>query len=430
MAVDVEIVRLRHEAVARAEQLGRRGCAELGLLDVAAIEADEMVMVTGMAADVGRLGAGEQPHGARLTEQLERPVGRRQAQLRVSALRQFVEVADGEPARKRAECCDDGAPLRCRSDALWEDGLRVLVSGHAGRLVENDSQDKWKGGWRPCDNPASVVGLRGTVVALSAFLALVSQAGGETRNGAPLPARSTAYGVKILLPNAEPIVAGAVSGPPSAYESAGGFTYPAEGSVVSAASVSGRASLGGAGARALAGSDLRKVVLFGGEITADAVIARSTAVASPGDVESDYGATQVTNLVALGQPVSPSANLRVALGDWGHMTLLQEHERRFGRFQRGWVTVLDVQLDVDHAGLPVGTRILVGYADATARAQPLAAPLAATKHLTTPAKTPPAAQVPPVPGSAAVSDFRSGLAAPARWDRFRSCSSHPRSRAV
>ena len=232
-----------------------------------------------------------------------------------------------------------------------------------------------------------MVGLRGTVVGLSVFLALVSQAGGETRTGAPLPARSSAYGdqdpaserradrrrrgqrpaVRVReAPAASPIRPTARSSAPS--------------------SVSARASLGGGGARALAGSDLRSVALFGGEITADAVIARSTALASPGEVESDYGATQITNLVVLGQPVSASAELRVALGDWGHLTLLQEHERRFGRFQRGWVTVLDVQLDADHAGLPVGTRILVGYADATARAQPVAASLAATKHVTTPTK--------------------------------------------
>ncbi len=242
-----------------------------------------------------------------------------------------------------------------------------------------------------------MVGLRGTVVGLSVFLALVSQAGGETRNGAPLPARSSAYGIKILLPNAEPIVAGAVSGPPSAYEKAGGFAYPADGSVVRASSVSARASLGGGGARALAGSDLRSVALFGGEITADTVIARSTALASPGEVQSDYGATQITSLVVLGQPVSPSAELRVALGDWGHLTLLQAHERRFGRYQRGWVTVLDVQLDADHAGLPVGTRILVGYADATVRAQPVASSLAATKHVTAPRKAAPEQQVAPLP---------------------------------
>lgn len=242
-----------------------------------------------------------------------------------------------------------------------------------------------------------MVGIRGTVVGLSVFLALVSQAGGETRNGFALPARSTAYGVKILLPNAEPIVAGAVSGPPSAYESAGGFAYPADGSIVTARSVSGRATAGGRGARAAAGADLRNVVLFGGEVTAGAVVARSTAVASGSDLESGYGATQITNLVVLGQPISPSADLRVALGDWGHLTLLQERERQFGRFQRGWVTVLDVQLDADHAGLPIGTRILVGYADATARARPAAAALAATKRLTAPAKAAAPVRVAPLP---------------------------------
>ena len=52
-AVDVELVRLRREAVA-ALQLGRVGRgAELGLLDRAARDADEMVVMAGPAADVG-----------------------------------------------------------------------------------------------------------------------------------------------------------------------------------------------------------------------------------------------------------------------------------------------------------------------------------------------------------------------------------------
>ena len=39
-----------------------------------------------------------------------------------------------------------------------------------------------------------------------------------------------------------------------------------------------------------------------------------------------------------------------------------------------WVTVLDVWLDAPHAGLPTGTRILIGYADALASAAPASTP--------------------------------------------------------
>jgi murein DD-endopeptidase MepM/ murein hydrolase activator NlpD len=227
------------------------------------------------------------------------------------------------------------------------------------------------------------VGKRGFVVGAALVSVLVAQASAETGLGVAAPARSAAYGIKILLPNADPIVAGAVSGPPSTYESAGGFAYPADGSVVRAASVSARATTSPRGLRALAGSDLRTVVLFGGEVTVDAVVARSAAVASGGTVDSSTGATQITGLVALGQPVTPSGGLRVQLADWGHLTLLQENERAFGRFQRGWITAVDVRLDADHAGLPVGTRIIVGYAETTARAQSVAKTRGADKRLAT-----------------------------------------------
>jgi murein DD-endopeptidase MepM/ murein hydrolase activator NlpD len=207
-----------------------------------------------------------------------------------------------------------------------------------------------------------MVGVRGTAVGLCTLLMLVSQAGGETRS-APAPPRSQAYGVKILLPNSEPIVAGAVTGPPSTYDSAGAFSYPEDGSIVRVGTMTGRA-VAAVGTRATAGSDLRKVELFDGDVTADAVVARSSSLSAAGSSESKYGATQITNLVVLGQQVEPAPDLRIALGDWGHLTLLEERERTNGRLHRGWVTVLDVRLDADHAGLPIGTRILVGYAAA------------------------------------------------------------------
>ena len=219
-----------------------------------------------------------------------------------------------------------------------------------------------------------MAGLRGVVVGLGVLLALVARASAESRGDVRAPARSTAYGVKILLPNAEPVVAGAVTGPPSRYDSVGAFSYPADGSIIRVESVSGRATAAAAGWHALAGSDLRKVVLFGGEVTVDAIVARSVAVSARGAVASKYEATQITNLVVLGQAIEPAPNLRVQLGDWGHVTLLQERQRTAGAYHRGWVTVLDVRLDADHAALPIGTRLLVGYAEAGARVLPRTTP--------------------------------------------------------
>ena len=77
-----------------------------------------------------------------------------------------------------------------------------------------------------------------------------------------------------------------------------------------------------------AASDLTKVSLLGGEITADAVVARSAATLDDGTASGGFGSTGLTNLVVLGEPVEPSPNLRVQLGDWGHVVLLEEQISR------------------------------------------------------------------------------------------------------
>jgi murein DD-endopeptidase MepM/ murein hydrolase activator NlpD len=221
-----------------------------------------------------------------------------------------------------------------------------------------------------------MVGVRWTAAGVCLLGLLAAQASAESRYEVRLPARSTAYAVKILLPNQSPIVAGAVAGPPSTYGSSGGFVYPEDGSIVSVGSVTGRATTDAGGPKALAGADLRNVVLFGGEVTAETVVARARASARTGVPSSAYDETQITNLVVLGRQVAAAPDLRVELGDWGHATLLQERERDAGRLHRGWVTVLDLRLDTDHAGLPVGTRILVGYAEASTRTPRSTAPAA------------------------------------------------------
>jgi murein DD-endopeptidase MepM/ murein hydrolase activator NlpD len=209
----------------------------------------------------------------------------------------------------------------------------------------------------------------GLALATSA-LCLAAQAGAGGAADTRPTVRASAYGVKILLPNQPPLVGGAVAGPPSSRLPAGSFAFPEDGSIVRVASITGRTATHGL--RAAARADLRNVSLFGGEITADAVVARSESSAATDGGAVDFGATAVANLVVLGQLVQPSTNLRVPLADWGHAILLQQRERPDEPggpiAQRGWVTVLDVWLDADHAGLPVGTRILVGYAESAARA--------------------------------------------------------------
>jgi murein DD-endopeptidase MepM/ murein hydrolase activator NlpD len=232
-----------------------------------------------------------------------------------------------------------------------------------------------------------MVGLRGFAVAFPVLLALAAQAGAESGGQTRPPAQATAYAVKVLLPNQEPIVAGLVEGPPGTRAVPVPFAYPEDGSIVRAESVAGRSTAATSSTQAR--SDLHMVSLFGGEITVEAVVAHSTASSARTTGQRTFDATSITKLTVLGQPVEPAPDLRVPLGDWGQLTLLQVRTRTIGTAsRRGWVTVLDVRLDADHAALPVGTRILVGYAETSAmRGKAVAAPVPALQ---------PAASRPPV----------------------------------
>jgi murein DD-endopeptidase MepM/ murein hydrolase activator NlpD len=207
-----------------------------------------------------------------------------------------------------------------------------------------------------------------TLVVAILLLCVAGPAAAERIADATPTSSATAYGIKILLPNAEPIVSGLVDSPTSFRATPVPFAYPADGSVVQIGLVDGRSAIRARAAQAR--SEVHTVSLFGGEVTVDAVTA-SSGVSARGS-GAGFEPTSVTGLVVLGQPVEPTPNLRVPLGDWGHLTLLQERTVSAEPTLRGWVTVLDVRLDADHAGLPIGTRILVGYAEAAARALPSA----------------------------------------------------------
>jgi murein DD-endopeptidase MepM/ murein hydrolase activator NlpD len=238
-----------------------------------------------------------------------------------------------------------------------------------------------------------MVGRRGFALALTVLLGVAAQAAASADRSAQEPtAAASAYGIKVLLPNQLPIVAGLVDGAVTTAASPVAFAYPEDGSIVGAESVAGRSWATRMNAQARA--DLRAVSLFGGEVTVGAVVARTQASARTG--EESFSGTSVTSLTVLGQSIEPSPDLRVPLADWGHLTLIQQ--RTAGEStHRGWVTAVDVRLDADHAGLPVGTRILIGYAEASATAPEPAVPKPAVTEPAKPrAAAPPAAAEPAV----------------------------------
>jgi murein DD-endopeptidase MepM/ murein hydrolase activator NlpD len=77
-------------------------------------------------------------------------------------------------------------------------------------------------------------------------------------------------------------------------------------------------------------------------------------------------------LTVNGAAATASPNGRVALADWGFATTLEQAEVHgaSGRAQsyRGYVTALDIHLTAAHGGLPAGSEIRVGFAEAWVQA--------------------------------------------------------------
>jgi murein DD-endopeptidase MepM/ murein hydrolase activator NlpD len=210
---------------------------------------------------------------------------------------------------------------------------------------------------------------------LAALLIVLLAAAGSAgaSEGAKGAGGARAFSLRILLPNQDPITIGEIEAPPEANVKDVTLAYPADGSLVSGEQMSDAASLNlTSAATAGAASNLARLSLFGGEITADAVAASANARAGPAGPSGDFDGAALTNLVVLGQPVQPAPNLRVPLGDWGQAIVLEQATDSGSdptAAYRGGLTALDVTLAADHDGLPAGTRILVGYAEAWAWSQ-------------------------------------------------------------
>ena len=163
----------------------------------------------------------------------------------------------------------------------------------------------------------------------------------------------------------------AISAPPTA-SNGGAFAFPADGSVLrigtstaTATAQPGTSSSAEGSIRALA------VSVLGGEIVAESVVVRAGAAAGAAGATGDVGTSSITGLVVLGQPVTPTGNVQVPLADWGTLDVLSVTSSTSDapRSAESTVTGLRIRLIAEHAGLPVGTEIVVGLATARAVAQ-------------------------------------------------------------
>jgi murein DD-endopeptidase MepM/ murein hydrolase activator NlpD len=214
---------------------------------------------------------------------------------------------------------------------------------------------------------------------------LSASAGGQAHTPT---AAANAVAIKIVVPNQAGAATQAVASPPNPQPAVtGAFQYPADGSVVNASSTTASVTTAvPKNASAKSESDVTQLSLFGGEITADSVTARTSAGTGPSGAGGNGNGSTVTNLKVAGQPVTGT---KVALGDWGTLAVgMQTVDRTAPTGVQGFKTALvelDVRLTADHGGLPAGSEIQIGYADAAAQTAP---PLESTTTTSTTETTP------------------------------------------
>jgi murein DD-endopeptidase MepM/ murein hydrolase activator NlpD len=218
---------------------------------------------------------------------------------------------------------------------------------------------------------------------LAILLALLAVPAGGVADPSPSAvesgAEARATAIRVIVPGQDGSVSASVSAPPDAISLGGGFAYPADGSAVTSGAVSATASANqGPTATATATSEVTSLSLFGGEVTVASVVASARSTAGPKGASGDLNGSGVSGLVVLGQAVEAGAGQRVELGDWGYALVLQQALVPSGdgssTGHSGFVTALDIHITVDHNGLPAGSEIQVGYAEASAQTRDVSPP--------------------------------------------------------
>ncbi|HZR94808.1 MAG TPA: M23 family metallopeptidase [Gaiellaceae bacterium] len=201
-------------------------------------------------------------------------------------------------------------------------------------------------------------------------------------------ATARAWAIRVVVPGQPGAGTRVLTAPDDAVAFDGAFAYPADGSIVAAASVTTSVSASsGTEASAGATSQVTTLSLFKGEITADSATGETHASAGSATASGDLGASGLSNLVVLGQPVTPAANQQIPLADWGYAIVLEQKSQRLDKPTPGhhdFVTALDVFLTADHDGLPAQSEIQIGYAEVNAQAsEPAPIPTAPSTPTTT-----------------------------------------------
>jgi murein DD-endopeptidase MepM/ murein hydrolase activator NlpD len=209
--------------------------------------------------------------------------------------------------------------------------------------------------------------LAGAILALASALAAAAPPPRSAETG------SSAFLVRITIPGQETVSLGELTWPDNTSADVQSFVYPADGSIVSLGRSRAEVSAQpGEAAAAQSFAEATVLSLFNGEVTAGQVTASTSAGASVRSSGFDVSASSVSGLRALGQDVSTSPGAGATLADWGSLSVLsQDTGSRRARppGAQASVVALRVQVTVDHGGLPAGSEIVIGSAQAVAVAE-------------------------------------------------------------
>jgi hypothetical protein len=220
-----------------------------------------------------------------------------------------------------------------------------------------------------------------TALALGVCVLVLSVGSASAARGqaaAPGPI-ARAFAIQVAVPGQGGNSAASVSAPPDAVGVGGSFAFPADGSVVSVGSVtSGAFAARGSSATASASAEASSITLFGGEVTVANVTARTRASATKRDATADFSGSAISGMVVSGQTVATGPGVRIPIGDWAHAVTLQQGVSSLdtveSKGERAFTSVLHVRVTADHNGIPAGTEVMIGYAEASAQAPLVDAP--------------------------------------------------------
>jgi murein DD-endopeptidase MepM/ murein hydrolase activator NlpD len=220
--------------------------------------------------------------------------------------------------------------------------------------------------------------LRIVLLAAATTVLAISGSTGASAQTPPTAPAAHGLGVRVTSPTGGGTAA-AVTAPPDTATSGGAFAYPADGSIVRVGSTSASAfAVAGASPSANATAEASSIVLFNGEVTIASVTAKARVQAGANGASGDSAGSQVSGLTISGAGVGAGPGGSYSLGDWGYVsTLAQVASPTANGRTKGYlvsVSAVIVHLNLDHGGLPAGSEILIGYADASAEAVPAPPP--------------------------------------------------------